>query len=114
MEARPRTTVEYVSRNGKNHFADWLDHLDIRANAAVIARLIRVRNGTFGDTKPVGEGVTELRIDYGPGLRVYYGSDGPELVILFAGGDKSTQDRDIALAKKLWKEYKLARTHANR
>ena len=79
---------------------------DISLSRSVDARLTRVRDGNFGDHKGVGEGVFELRIPKGPGLRVYYGLDGEDLVILLGGGDKSTQDKDIKEAKALWKEYK--------
>ena len=61
-----------------------------------------------GDCKPVGEGVSELRVDYGPGYRVYFGQKGRTLVVLLCGGDKRTQDRDIRLAKQYWREFKAS------
>jgi len=73
---------------------------------AVDARLTRIRDGNFGDHKGVGEGVFELRISKGPGLRVYYAINNEEVVLLLGGGDKSSQKRDIEYVKKLWKEYK--------
>ncbi len=77
-------------------FARWLDELcDIRARARVQARIERLAAGNVGDGKPVGKGVCELRIDYGPGYRVYFVRQGRGVVILLAGGDKRTQDRDI-------------------
>lgn len=80
-------------------FAEWLDDLrDLRARARVQARIERLAMGNPGDVRPVGEGVSELRIDYGPGYRVYFTRRGPELVILLAGGDKSTQPEDIRTA----------------
>ena len=83
-------------------FARWLDGLlDIRARARVQARIERLAIGNPGDTKPVGEGVCELRIDYGPGYRVYFKRHGREVVILLAGGDKSTQASDIRIALRL-------------
>lgn len=83
-------------------FARWLDGLrDIRARARIQARLERLVMGNFGDAKPVGEGVSELRVDYGPGYRVYFIRRGQELVILLAGGDKSTQTRDIQTALRM-------------
>jgi putative addiction module killer protein len=72
----------------------------------VLARLARVRHGNLGDRKSVGEGVSELRVDYGPGYRVYLGQKGQTLVVLLCGGDKRTQDRDIRLAKQYWHEFK--------
>ncbi len=87
-------------------FARWLDGLrDIHARARVQARIERLAAGNAGDVKPVGEGVSELRIDYGPGYRVYFTKRGREVVILLAGGDKSAQSSDIktalCLARKL-------------
>ena len=83
-------------------FAKWLDALnDIRARARILARLERLAAGNPGDVKPVGEGVSELRIDYGPGYRVYYKKQGRQLVILLAGGDKRTQSKDIKTALRL-------------
>jgi len=77
------------------------DLRDDRARAAIAARIFRVANGLLGDVKPAGQGISELRVDYGPGYRVYFQRRGNELVILLCGGDKSSQDRDIKKAKKL-------------
>jgi len=83
-------------------FAKWIDSLrDIRARARVLARIERLAAGHPGDVKPVGEGVSEMRIDYGPGYRVYSKKRGRSLVILPAGGDKRTQRRDINTALRL-------------
>lgn len=83
-------------------FAKWLDGLDdIRARARIQARIERLAGGNPGDVKPVGSGVSELRIDYGPGYRVYFTKSGREIIVLLAGGDKSTQDADIKLAIRL-------------
>ena len=83
-------------------YVKWLDGLrDIRARARVLARIERLAAGNPGDSEPVGEGVSELRINYGPGYRVYYKQQGRELVILLAGGDKSSQSRDIKTALRL-------------
>ena len=83
-------------------FARWLDELpDIRARARVQVRIERLAVGNPGDIKPVGEGVSELRIDYGPGYRVYFKRIGREVVILLAGGDKRTQASDIKTALRL-------------
>lgn len=88
-------------------FEQWLDDLDDKkAVATVLARLARVRQGNLGDCRSVGAGVSELRVDYGPGYRVYFGQDGRTLVVLLGGGDKRTQDRDIRLANRYWREYK--------
>ena len=83
-------------------FAKWLDNLrDIKAKARVLVRIERLASGNAGDVKPVGEGISEMRIDYGPGYRVYFMQRGSELIILLAGGDKSSQSRDIKAALRL-------------
>jgi len=83
-------------------FSKWLRELrDRQARARIQTRIDRLQLGLAGDVKPVGEGVSELRIDYGPGYRVYFIRRGRELVILLAGGDKRTQDRDIKTAIEL-------------
>jgi putative addiction module killer protein len=83
-------------------FGQWLDSLrDLRARARVQARLERLARGNPGDVKPVGEGVSELRINYGPGYRVYFTQRGSDLVVLLAGGDKRTQAADIRTALRL-------------
>ena len=84
------------------YFAKWLDGLrDIWARARILVRIERLSAGNPGDVQPVGEGVSELRIDYGPGYRVYFIKQGQELVILLAGGDKRSQARDIKTALRL-------------
>lgn len=83
-------------------FAQWMDALrDLQARARVQARIERLAAGNPGDVEPVGEGVSELRINYGPGYRVYFKKQGRELIILLAGGDKSTQTKDIKAALRL-------------
>lgn len=83
-------------------FGEWIDGLrDIHARARILVRIERLAIGNPGDVRPVGEGVSELRIDHGPGYRVYYKKQGQEVVVLPAGGDKSTQARDIKIALRL-------------
>ncbi|MBP1659659.1 MAG: toxin, RelE family protein [Candidatus Aminicenantes bacterium] len=83
-------------------FARWIDGLpDLRARARILVRIERLAEGNPGDVRPVGEGVSELRIDDGPGYRVYYKKIGAKLVILLAGGDKGTQKKDIGLSLRL-------------
>lgn len=87
-------------------FAQWLDGLrDLRERARIQARIERLALGNAGDVKPVAEGVSELRINYGPGYRVYFKRRGLELVILLAGGDKSTQTKDITMALRLARNF---------
>jgi putative addiction module killer protein len=84
------------------HFAKWIDGLDdIRARARILVRIERLATGNSGDVKPIGEGVSELRIDYGPGYRIYFTQRGRSVVILLAGGVKRSQDRDIRTALRL-------------
>lgn len=83
-------------------FAEWLDHLrDLRGRARIQVRIERLASGNPGDVKPVGQGVSELRIDYGPGYRVYFVRKGRTLIVLLAGGDKTTQAADIRTALRL-------------
>ena len=83
-------------------FAKWIDNLrDIQAKARVLVRIERLASGNAGDVKPVGEGISEMRIDYGPGYRVYFIKRGNELIILLAGGNKSSQTADIKVAIRL-------------
>jgi putative addiction module killer protein len=87
-------------------FSRWMGSLrDARAKAKILVRLDRLARGNPGDVAPVGEGVSELRIRYGPGYRVYYLQRGSRYILLLAGGDKSKQDRDIARAKRLAASY---------
>ena len=87
-------------------FRKWESRLsDQRARAAIAARLFRLANGLFGDVSPIGEGLSELRIHYGPGYRIYFQRRGDEIIVLLCGGDKSTQDRDIRAAKRLAIEW---------
>jgi putative addiction module killer protein len=83
-------------------FREWLDGLkDRRTVERIGQRIVRLQSGLFGDVKPVGEGVSELRVDHGPGYRVYFVQRGAVLIVLLCGGDKRTQQRDIARAKAL-------------
>lgn len=88
-------------------FSRWILGLrDMRAKALILRRLARAMAGHFGDTAPVGDGISEMRIDAGAGYRVYYRRQGQELYLLLCGGDKKSQARDIATAKRLWAELK--------
>ena len=105
----PKEIVAFRAKDGQVPFEEWLDDLkDKKVVARILARLARVRQGNLGDWKSVGEGVSELRVDYGPGYRVYFGQKGQTLVVLLCGGDKRTQDRDIRLAKLYWQEFKAS------
>jgi putative addiction module killer protein len=97
---------QYSDANGNNLFAEWLNSLkDRQGLARIAARLLRLENGNFGDCKSVGDGVWELRIDTGPGYRVYYAIENKKLVLLCHGGDKSSQSTDIIKAISRWKDW---------
>ncbi len=106
MEVSPKEVESYVRPDGRCPFIEWLDSLqDQKARGRVRTRIARLRLGNLGDYKPVGSGVVELRIDYGPGYRIYCGQVGTKLVILLCGGDKSSQSDDIQKAIEYWKDY---------
>jgi putative addiction module killer protein len=97
----------YVTRAGKDLFDAWLTQLaDARAQAKIATRISRLALGNFGDCKPLRHGLSELRIDWGPGYRVYYAMLGKESVLLLRGGDKRKQSADIARALECLKDYK--------
>jgi putative addiction module killer protein len=97
---------EYVDLKGRSPYRDWLVKLDAGTIARVIAAVLRMEGGNFSAAKAIGAGVSELRMDFGPGYRVYFGKDGEQLVILLAGGSKKRQQADIEAAKALWADYK--------
>jgi putative addiction module killer protein len=98
---------QYVDRLGRTPFLKWLNALNDEAQARVSAALERLEHGNLSSIRSVGSGVQELRIDFGPGYRVYLGRDGEKLVILLAGGSKKRQQADIERAKELWQEFKM-------
>ena len=97
---------EFVDNAGRNHFGEWRAKLDPTTRARIDVALDRLERGNASAIKSVGAGVAELRLNFGPGYRVYCGMDGQTLVILLAGGTKQRQPADIAVAKVLWKQYK--------
>ncbi len=106
MRNVPREILEYIDQRGRVPFRRWLERLKDRKAAAIIdSRLTRVRMGNLGKSKSVGQGVKELKIDFGPGYRVYFGEDSGRLVVLLIGGDKKTQVEDIKLAQEYWADY---------
>ena len=107
MEVSEREVENYVRPDGRCPFEDWMTSLrDQRARARIRTRIDRVQLGNLGNCEPVGGGVSELKIDYGPGYRVYFGQIGTKLVILLCGGDKSSQSEDIRKAIEYWEDYK--------
>ena len=101
----------YLTPESRDPFAEWLASLaDRRARAFTLARVGRMEAGAFGDCKPVGAGVWEARIDYGPGYRVYYARAGNRLIVLLIGGDKRRQKADIARAVDYWNDWQERKT----
>ena len=97
---------EYITEEGISPFADWFDDLDAQAANKVNTYLIRIGEGNTSSLKPIKGAFQEVRIDWGPGYRVYVGKDGDKLIILFGGGTKQRQQKDIDNAEKLWEENK--------
>jgi putative addiction module killer protein len=105
-EATPRRVIVYATLGGKEPFTDWLNGLrDVIGRKRILARVSRLQQGNYGDCEPVGEGVSELRMFFGSGYRVYFGERGNNIVVLLCGGDKSSQDKDIEQAKVYWQDY---------
>jgi len=98
----------YESADGSSPFAQWFDELDSQAALKVRTVIARMEAGNMGDIKPVGGGVLERRLIFGPGYRIYFGQDGARIVILLTGGTKRRQQVDIARARAFWSDY-LAR-----
>lgn len=107
--AEPVTQKEliiYQDEKGNEPFTDWLKKLrDQKGRRRILARLRRLEQGNYGDCEPVGEGVSELRMFFGSGYRVYFGEDANNIILIICGGDKSSQSKDIKFAKACWKEY---------
>lgn len=97
---------EYETEDGASPFATWFEELDAQAAAKITIALTRLEQGNTSNVKGVGSGVFEVKIDFGPGYRVYFGKDGPEIVILLGGGTKKRQQRDIVRAQGCWQDYK--------
>lgn len=107
MEVQPRQIQNYLTINGKSPFENWLKALrDSKGKAIIKSRLKRVLQGNLGDYRSVGEGVYELRIQFGSGYRIYFGQVGITVILLLCGGDKSTQEEDIRTAKTYWEDYR--------
>lgn len=99
--------LTYKDEEGRRPYAEWLAELkDKHAKTRVLVRVSRMAAGNFGDCKPVADGVWELRIDWGPGYRVYYAQAGKKLILLLTGGDKRKQQQDIEAAVDCWNDWK--------
>lgn len=103
--------LDYQAEDGRDPFKEWLAGLaDRRARARVAVRVQRMAAGNFGDHKPLSEGVWELKIDHGPGYRVYYAQAGRRVLLLLVGGDKRRQQADIATAVRYWQDWQKRNT----
>ena len=98
--------VEYEEENGNHPFLNWVSNLNTQAKLKIRTSISRIEHGNFSNVKAVGRGVSEYKVDFGPGYRIYFGKDGDKLVILLAGGTKKRQSRDIEAAQVYWKDYK--------
>jgi putative addiction module killer protein len=101
--------IREYTEAGRSPFAEWFDSLDAATAARVDRYVRRLEAGNFGAAKALRDGVFELRLDFGPGYRVYYGRDGEKVIILLGGGSKRRQAADIAAAVERWKRYKQAK-----
>ena len=96
----------YETGNGKEPYTEWVESLDQTASVRIDARLTRIeKNGNMGDCEPVGDGVFELKLDFGPGYRIYFGYETDKMLILLLGGYKKGQQKNIDKAKEYWREY---------
>jgi len=98
--------LEFEDERGRSPFGAWFEALDAAAAAKINTALTRLEIGNTSNVRGVGAGVFELKVDFGPGYRVYFGKDGSEIVILLGGGTKKRQDRDINTARARWQDYK--------
>lgn len=102
----PKRVIVYSNDCAKEPFTEWLYGLrDVMGRKRILARISRLQQGNYGDCEPVGDGVSELRMFFGSGYRVYFGEHDNDIVVLLCGGDKGTQNKDIQQAKAYWKEY---------
>ena len=107
MQIKPRSVEYYKTLSGKESAREWLSSIKDTLTQAILYKRIRQAGlGQFGRTRNVGNSVWELKIDYGPGYRVYYGIDGDELILILMGGSKKTQSADIKKAQSSWLEWK--------
>lgn len=105
-EITHKNVIVYEKENGKEPFTEWLYGLqDVMGRKRILTRVSRLQQGNFGDCEPVGEGVSELRLFFGAGYRVYFGEHGNQIIVLLCGGDKGSQSKDIKQAKIYWQEY---------
>jgi putative addiction module killer protein len=101
-----RTLVEYQDEQGRSPFGRWFARLNAQAAARVARALYRLAEGNLSNVKAVGQSISEYKLDFGPGYRIYFGQDGEKLVVLLAGGTKKRQSRDVKNAQARWRDYR--------
>ena len=110
MNLQKRSALYYLTENGRCPFEEWLANLkDVQGKAIIRARIRRMELGNPGQYRWIDNGVLELKINFGPGYRIYFGEDGKEIIVLLCGGDKSTQERDIRKAQEFWDDYRRSK-----
>jgi putative addiction module killer protein len=114
MEPSQPDILEYLDFRGRSIFAPWFAALPAGAAARVAIAVTRLEMGHRSNVKAVGEGVSEYRLDFGPGYRIYFGQDGPQLIILLCGGTKKRQQADIEAAKANWADYRARKKEGGR
>ena len=112
----PKTVqiLEYVAQNGSCPFRDWFDALDAAPAARVNVYLERVIDGNVSNVEPIGSGLSEIKLDFGPGYRIYFGKEGDLVLILLGGSSKKGQQKAIDKAKSMWKEHKASKKLATK
>ncbi len=98
--------LEYLDPKGRSQFAEWFETLNAHAAAKVAMALTRLAEGNYSNVKAVGRGVSEYKINFGPGYRIYFGKDGDRVIILLGGGTKQSQQDDVRIAIRRWEDYK--------
>ena len=104
-EAQAKQIIIYANQDGYEPFAEWMDNFAKQGKRRILQRLRRLEQANYGDVAPIGDGLSELRMFFGSGYRVYFGEDAENIVVVLCGGNKSTQNQDIEDAKVYWKEY---------
>ena len=101
------TIYEYLDPKGRSLFAEWFTCLNAPAAAKITTALVRIGKNNFSNSKGIGAGIYEYRVDFGPGYRIYFGKDGEAIVILLGGGTKKHQNEDILAAQDCWRDFKI-------
>jgi putative addiction module killer protein len=111
LPLHPGEILEYLDRNNRSPYAEWFESLSAPAAAKVAVAIARLAQANFSNVKGVGGGVYECRVNFGPGLRIYFGKDGERMILLLAGGTKKRQQNDIEDARDRWQDYKRRKVH---